>query len=96
MFVSILNIIRTCSKIYEDINFLKKLCYIQLPQDPNYPYLFYSNKYVQEHNKKMLLISQTNAYILIKQDKLIDETKHKTYENSTMHLPTTIVLKTSH
>ena len=56
-FVSMLNIIRTCSHADDDFTFLNKHCYRLAPNDPNFPYLFYLDKNLHEHNERMLSLN---------------------------------------
>ena len=63
-FVSILNIISTCSQTKVDILYLNNHCYKSPPIDPMFPYLFYLNKDVQEHNRKMLNLVQSETITL--------------------------------
>lgn len=52
-FVSILNIIKTCSHIDGHLAFLNNHCYRSIPNYPIFPYLFYLNKNAHEHNERM-------------------------------------------
>ena len=58
-FVSILNRIRTCSQTKEITFYLTNHCYKSPANDPMFPYIFYLNKDVQEHNRNMLNFVQS-------------------------------------
>lgn len=47
----------------EDIKCINGKCYRLAPLDPLYPYLFYRNRDVQKHNKKML--SHVNEELIL-------------------------------
>ena len=55
-FISTLNRIRTNNRTKDDLAYLNRNCLRPTPNDPTFPYLFYKNKYVAIHNKKMLSI----------------------------------------
>ena len=87
VFVSILNRIWTNTQTKADIAFLNRIFHRQARQDPTFPYLFYRNKDVEEHDKKMLCVVQTTSYTLISIYKLTNNIWKK------MHLSSTIELK---
>ena len=53
-FISILNRIRRNIQTESDIAFLNNHCCRPTPVDPAFPYLFFRNKDVQEHNARMV------------------------------------------
>ena len=61
--------------------------------DPTFPYLFHTNKDVQQHNSNMLSVVNKDPFSFIADDRKIDpldKTKHTLKE---MALPSTIRLK---
>ena len=55
-FISTLNRIRTNNQTEDDLAYLNKNCLRPAPNDLTFPYLFYKNKDVSMHNKKILSI----------------------------------------
>ena len=55
-FISTLNRIHTNTQTKEDFQYLNRNLFQFAPIDPTFPYLFYRNKDVAIHNKKMLSI----------------------------------------
>ena len=92
-FISILNRIRKNCQTELDIAWLNKQCYRQPPNDPSFPYLFFINKDVDEHNIKMLSLINTNPYILKAIDNTVDILDHNANNDEKQLLPETILLK---
>ena len=55
-FISILNRICTNNHTKDDLHYLNRNCIQNAPNDPTFPYLFFTNRDVTLHTKKMLSI----------------------------------------
>ena len=64
-FISTLNRIRTNNQTEDDLAYINRNCLRLAPNDPTFPYLFYKNKDVAIHNKKMLSIFCNDCIIYI-------------------------------
>jgi hypothetical protein len=58
-----------------------------------FPYIFYLNKDVQEHNRKMLNLVQSKTITLKSYDKTIDSIETNIYRNMKMKFPFVLDLK---
>ena len=61
--------------------------------DPTFPYMFHTNKYVQQHNSNMLSIVNKEAFVFIAEDGKIDPLDKTKHAFKAMAFPSTIRLK---
>ena len=92
-FISILNHARISQQTDEDIAYLNRTCLKPTHTNPRFPYLFQTNAYVEEHNKRMLDYLPTKLCVfeaIDKKDTLVDSLNFQVDKSS---LPNTIYLK---
>ena len=92
-FIRILNKMRLNKQSDEDIEYINAHCYRAAPIDPLFPYLFYRNKDVNEHNDRMLSIVNGQLVILEAIDEVENYQDTLSYYEKTIALPIKILVK---
>ena len=91
--ISSLNRICTNNQTKEYLQYLNRNCIRPTPNDPTFPYLFYRNKNVVIHNKKMLFIVLGDEFVINAIDNLEENHGNVHFHLHTSTLPLQIVLK---
>jgi hypothetical protein len=92
-FIAIMNRMRTNSQTHDDLTHINLRYLRATPTDPTFPYLFYKNKDVANHNSHMLSLMFGNDIIINSID--LEENNHGNvpqHEHS-VTLPLQLVLK---
>ncbi len=92
-FIRILKKLRLNKQSDEDIEYINAHCYRAAPIDPLFPYLFYRNKDVNEHNDRMLSIVNGQLVILETIDEVENYEETMSYYENTISLPIKILVK---
>jgi hypothetical protein len=92
-FIRILNKMRLNKQSDEDIEYINAHYYRAAPIDPLFPYLFYRNKDVNEHNDRMLSLVDGELVVLHAIDELEDYQDILSCYEKTIALPIKILVK---
>jgi hypothetical protein len=68
-FINILNWFQTITQLQLDVDNINNQCFCTPPNDPKFPYLFYTNEAKQNHNESVFLWNERDVFILHAQDR---------------------------
>lgn len=93
LFIDVLNRMRLNTQTDQDIAYVNNNCYRMAPLSPVFPYIFYRNKDVHNHNAKMLSLTEGEQITLLAIDNY--ETPRSSYFafDKAISLPSTITVK---
>ena len=63
-FIAILNRMQTNNQRHDDLTYINSRCMQLAPTNPNFPYLFYTNRDVAMHNRYMLSLMPGDDIII--------------------------------
>ncbi len=67
--IDILNQFWTNTQLQSNVDTIHNQCFHTLPNDPKFPYSFYTNEAKQKHNESSFLRSEEDVFILRAQDR---------------------------
>jgi hypothetical protein len=63
-FINILNQFQTTAQLQSNVDTINNQCFCTPPNDPKFPYLFYTNETKQKHNELAFFRIEEDVFIL--------------------------------